>query len=233
LNSIRQTLFPCAYQLPPAGQFDPTNPAVTYIFGAPGPLTILPQTQVANLAACGATGGFYYDNNASPTQVILCPVLCATHQVTDLSAIKLVISCPTKYTAWNAPPQIYQGVCPPGTQVQWGLFGYDAIAQSNSNVVFTVQAATTQAGLAAAAAVPLAIARSTPTDTQVCPVPKIPAQIPVPTCAPIDLYTKLGGLPAARYDFLQLSMAFNPNTLQTVTPTVTDWQMTYSCVADQ
>ena len=233
LSSIRQNLFPCSYSLPAPGLFDPSNPVVTYIYGAPGPIMNVNEPQVANLAACGAAGGFYYDNNVNPTQVILCPLVCTAHQAALFSAIKVVISCPTKYAAWTAPPQIYQGTCPPGTQVQWGLFGYDAVAMSNSNVAFTVQAATTQAGLAAAPVIPLAIARSTPTDTQVCPVPKIPAQIPVPTCAPIDLYTKLGGLPVARYDFLQLNMTFTPNTLQTVTPTVIDWQMTYSCVADQ
>ncbi len=233
LNSIRQNMFPCSYTLPAPGLFDPSNPLLSRVYGAPGPITVAPQTQVANLAACGATGGFYYDNNANPTQVILCPLLCTAHRALLYSAIKLVISCPTKYTAWTAPPQIYQGTCPPGTQVQWGLFGYNATTLGNSNVVFSVKAATTQAGLAAAPSITLATAQATPTDTQVCPVPKIPAQIPAPTCAPIDLYTKLGGLPAARYDFLQLSMTFNPNTLLTITPTVTDWQMTYSCVADQ
>jgi hypothetical protein len=232
LNSIRQNLFPCTFPLPPAGQFDPSNPAVTYVSGAPGPIVVAPQTQVTNLLGCLPTGGFYYDNNLNPTQVILCPAVCTAHQNTLYSGIKLVISCPTKYMPWTAPPQIYQGVCPPGTLVQWSLFGYDATTLSTSNVVFSVQAAMTQAGLAGAPVVPLAVAQSTPTDTQVCPVPKIPAQIPAPTCAPIDLYAKLG-LTAARYSFLQLNMAFNPNALQTVTPTVSDWQMTYSCVADQ
>jgi hypothetical protein len=233
LNSIRQNVFPCSFALPAPGLFDPSNPLLTYIYGAPGPVTVAPQTQVLNAAACGSTGGFYYDDNVNPTQVIVCPTLCDAHRALLNSALKLVISCPTKYTAWDAPPQIYQGTCPPGTQVQWGLFGYDAKAMSNSNIVFSVQAATTKAGLAGAPVITLATAQSTPTDTQVCPVPKIPPQFPVPTCAPIDLYTKLGGLPVARYDFLQLGMAFTPNTLQTVTPTVTDWQMTYSCVADQ
>jgi hypothetical protein len=233
LNSIRQTLFPCTFPLPPPGQFDPTNPAVTYISGAPGPIVVAPQTQVANVLGCLPTGGFYYDNNVNPTQVILCPAVCTAHQNTLYSGIKLVISCPTKYTAWTAPPQVYQGVCPPGTQVQWAFFGYDASALSNSNIAFSVQVAPTLAGLATAVPVPVGIAQSTPIDTQVCPVPKIPAQVPTPTCGPIDLFQKLGGIPAARYDFLQLNMSFNPNTLQTVTPSMTDWQMTYSCVADQ
>ena len=99
---------------------------------------------------------------------------------------------------------------------------------------FKVQVAATKAGLATAPYIPLGSARSTPLpDTQVCPVPKIPAQVPTPTCPPIDLYKKLGGPPQARYNFLQLSMDFTPNTLQTVTPVVSDWQITYSCPADQ
>jgi hypothetical protein len=231
LNSIRQNLFPCSFALPAPGLFDPTNPYLAYISGMPPTAAV--QTQVANLAACPPTGGYYYDNNANPTQVLLCPNLCAIHRATLYSTIKLVISCPTTYQAWSAPPQVYQGTCPPGTQVQWGLFGYDASAPGNSNIVFKVQAATTQAGLVTAPLITLATARSTPTDTQVCPVPKIPAQMPPPTCAPIDLFAKLGGLPAARYDFLQLSMDFTPNSLLTATPTVSDWQITYSCPADQ
>lgn len=231
LNTIRQGVFPCSFALPPAGQFDPANPYLGYVSGLPPML--VPQTQVANAAACPPTGGYYYDNNLNPTQVVLCPNLCTTHLNTLNSAIKLVISCPTKYTAWSAPPQIYQGTCPPGTQVQWSLFGYDASALSDSSILFKVQAATTQAGLAAAPFITLGTAHSIPTDTQVCPVPKIPAQVPAPTCPPIDLFAALGGLPKARYDFLQLSMDFTPNTLSTVTPTVTDWQLTYSCPADQ
>jgi hypothetical protein len=93
LNSIRQNVFPCTYSLPAPGLFDPTNPSLTYVYGAPGPIMTTTQTQVANLAACGATGGFYYDNNANPTQIILCPVLCATHQATLYSMIQLNIGC--------------------------------------------------------------------------------------------------------------------------------------------
>lgn len=231
LNSIRLTTTKCSYPLPAPGLFDPTTAVLGFISGMPA--MNVPQTKVANLAACGGSPGWYYDDNLNPTQAVLCPALCTTFRATINTAIKLTLQCPTKYAPWSSAPQTYQGTCPPGTQVQWGLFGYDATALSDSSIDFTVQVAAKQADLAMAPVIPLGTARSTPTDTQVCPVPKIPAQMPVPTCAPIDLYTKLGGVPAARYDFLKLSMAFNPNTLQTVTPTIADWQLTYSCVADQ
>lgn len=32
--------------------------------------------KVANAAACGPAGGWYYDNDAAPTQVLLCPASC-------------------------------------------------------------------------------------------------------------------------------------------------------------
>lgn len=231
LNSIRGNIFPCSYDLPAPGLFDPANPFLAYVSGTPPAVAV--KTQVANAAACGASDGYYYDDNVNPTKVVLCPALCAAHRVTLYSAIKLVIACPTKYGPWSAPPQTYEATCPPGTQAQWGLFGYDAKALSDSHVDFKVQVAQTKAGLATAPLIPLGSAHSIPTDTQVCPVPKIPAQVPTPTCLPIDLYKALGGPPQARYNFLQLSMDFTPNTLQTVTPVVSDWQITYSCPADQ
>lgn len=231
LNSIRGNIFPCSYDLPAPGLFDPANPFLGYVSGSP-PMGV-EQTQVTGLAACGPTGGYYYDDNANPTKVVLCPGLCADHRSKVYSAIKVVIACPTKYGPWSAPPQIYEATCPPGSQVQWGLFGYDAQAASDSQVDFKVQVATTQADLATAPFVALGSARSVPTDTQACPVPQIPAPVPAPTCPPIDLYQKLGGPPQARYSFLQLSMDFTPNTLQTVTPVVSNWQITYSCPADQ
>ena len=231
LNTIRLTLPKCSYPLPEPGLYDPLTPVLGYISGIPA--MNVPQTKVANLAACGGGPGWYYDNNLNPTQAILCPALCTTFRGAINTAIKLTLKCPTKYAPWSSAPQTYQGTCPPGTQVQWSHFGYNASALSDSSIVFTAQVAAKQADLAMAPVIQIATARSTPTDTQVCPVPKIPAQMPVPTCAPIDLYAKLGGVPEARYDFLKLSMAFNPNTLQTVTPTIVDWQLTYSCVADQ
>ena len=231
LNSIRANIFPCSYDLPAPGLFDPNNPFLAYVSGTPP--TPATETQVANAAACGATDGYYYDNNANPTKVIICPNLCAKYRVTLYSAIKVVIACPTLYAPWSAPPQLYEATCPPGTQAQWGLFGYDAKAASDSHVDFKVQVAPTKAGLATAPYIALGSAHSTAPDTQVCPVPKIPAQVPAPTCLPIDLYKKLGGPPSARYNFLQLSMDFTPSTSMTVTPVVNDWQITYSCVADQ
>jgi hypothetical protein len=93
LNSIRQTLFPCTFPLPPTGAFDPSSPAVTYIHGAPGPVMSDSEPLVQNLAACLPTGGVYYDNNANPTQVIACPVVCLAHQTTLYSAIQLNIGC--------------------------------------------------------------------------------------------------------------------------------------------
>ena len=231
LASIRGNIFPCSYDLPAAGLFDPNNPFLAYIAGSPP--AVMNQTQVANAAGCAGGDGYYYDDNASPTKVLLCPTLCAKHRATLYSAIKVVIACPTIYSPWTAPPQVYEATCPPGTQAQWGFFGYDAKAASDSRVDFRVQVAPTKAGLATAPYIALGSAHSTAPDTQVCPVPKIPAQVPAPTCLPIDLYKGLGGPPSARYNFLQLTMDFKPSTSLTVAPVINDWQITYSCVADQ
>ncbi|MBK9262526.1 MAG: hypothetical protein IPM54_22315 [Polyangiaceae bacterium] len=57
---------------PPNGTIDPTLVNVALVSG--GQSTYLPG--VANAAACGAEGGWYYDDPANPQKVILCKTSC-------------------------------------------------------------------------------------------------------------------------------------------------------------
>ncbi|MND05283.1 hypothetical protein D3C83_259750 [compost metagenome] len=51
---------------------------------------------VANEAACGANGGWYYDNPADPVTIILCPDSCELAQASsDGSKIEVVLGCET------------------------------------------------------------------------------------------------------------------------------------------
>jgi hypothetical protein len=65
------------------------------------------------------------------------------------------------------------------------------------------------------------VAQATP-DTQVCPLAG-------PAPCPVDLYTALGGLPEARNRYLELQITIQPTSDTNQTPSVNNWQVTYSC----
>ncbi len=51
-------------------------------------------TNVGSVSGCGAgVGGWYYDNPANPTELILCPGICATAQTTNNPEIKVLLGC--------------------------------------------------------------------------------------------------------------------------------------------
>jgi hypothetical protein len=51
--------------------------------------------QVASQMDCGANGGWYYDNNADPTAIFLCPTTCTAVQTDANATIKISIGCAT------------------------------------------------------------------------------------------------------------------------------------------
>ena len=68
----------CELDIPPPseGTLDPGKVNVT-VNGMNGSTTVL---KVAGAAACDSAGGWYYDDDANPTQVILCPASCDAAQ---------------------------------------------------------------------------------------------------------------------------------------------------------
>jgi hypothetical protein len=78
---------------PPAGQtFDPNLVNVNYTpTGGAG----MPIYHVNTAADCGAQGGWYYDNNANPTKVLVCPSTCSTIQADPNGKIDIVFGCDT------------------------------------------------------------------------------------------------------------------------------------------
>jgi len=51
--------------------------------------------QVASASQCGADGGWYYDNPAAPTKVLLCPASCDLVTSVNQAAIEIVLGCQT------------------------------------------------------------------------------------------------------------------------------------------
>jgi hypothetical protein len=81
LNTIRGNALGCRYSIPvpTTGMPDYANVTVTYTPTTGGAQTI---PHVPDVASCPATGaGWYYDNNTTPTQIILC-----TNECTKVSA---------------------------------------------------------------------------------------------------------------------------------------------------
>ena len=44
---------------------------------------------------CTAAGGWYYDNPASPTKIILCPATCDEVKTFNEASIEIVLGCAT------------------------------------------------------------------------------------------------------------------------------------------
>jgi len=79
---------------PPAGQtLDPTKVNVRYLPGGTPPGQTIPN--VPDAASCGAGGGWYYDNNASPTTITLCPSSCTAVQNDATASLQVEFGCGT------------------------------------------------------------------------------------------------------------------------------------------
>ncbi|MBI3205989.1 MAG: VWA domain-containing protein [Myxococcales bacterium] len=207
----------CASDLPSTSLFDIGNVTVKYTPSS-GPAVNLPKR--ADLAACNGNvnAGWYYDNNAAPTKLLLCPKSCITAQNDAGSKIDIALGCPT-----GAGPVTvtldHQGQCPPGSKPVWNFFSYDTTTPNTSTVTFRVRTADTQAGLSSAGWHNLAVAQSVPTDTQVCPLTG-------PAPCPIDAFAALG-FPDQKRAWAQLEMALVPGGGGI--PTVNTFNLTYSC----
>jgi hypothetical protein len=86
----------CSLAMPAAPEGKTIDPAlvnVKYLSGGVGPGETLPQ--VATAADCTAAGGWYYDDNAAPTLITLCPDTCAAVQLDAEANVKVDLGCTT------------------------------------------------------------------------------------------------------------------------------------------
>lgn len=84
-----------ALPLPPGGQqLDPSKVNVSVV---PASGTASALGKVTDASACGTAGGWYYDDDSSPTQVILCPSTCATAQsaLSSGGRVSIAFGCAT------------------------------------------------------------------------------------------------------------------------------------------
>ena len=95
---IQGSQIPCVYDIPPPmgnDEIDYTKVNVAY---APDPNT--PPTDIFNVpggaADCDASGGWYYDNPANPTQILLCDATCNVVQASSTGKVTVKFGCATK-----------------------------------------------------------------------------------------------------------------------------------------
>ena len=82
-----------ALPAPPAGEtIDPNKAAVIYESAAAPGLTL---PRVSTSADCDAAGGWYFDDNANPTKILLCPATCSTVQNDPGAKVRVELGCST------------------------------------------------------------------------------------------------------------------------------------------
>jgi hypothetical protein len=93
LNAIQQTAIGCQYNVPStdAGLIDWDKVIVQYTPGTGGSPQDL--TRVDSGAQCGASGGWYYDNNNTPTTIQLCPNTCTSITTDSKAKIGISLGC--------------------------------------------------------------------------------------------------------------------------------------------
>lgn len=76
------------------GTVDPAKVNVKYQMGGVAPGVTLSQVQTS--ADCGSGGGWYYDDNTTPTKITLCPTTCTDIQADPAANVKIELGCSTQ-----------------------------------------------------------------------------------------------------------------------------------------
>lgn len=92
LKAIQQQAVGCSMTIPKPSQGAPDWNQVKVEYSPGGTPPPVPVPKVSSAAQC-AGDGWYYDNNASPTQVNLCPTMCTKVQGDPLAKIDLLLGC--------------------------------------------------------------------------------------------------------------------------------------------
>jgi hypothetical protein len=94
MAEIRTEALGCDFEIPepPNGkELVPDEVNFTYTpKGVGAPKTVL---RADDLADCGNQPGWYYDSNASPTKIILCPASCSTVQADINAVVNVLFGC--------------------------------------------------------------------------------------------------------------------------------------------
>jgi hypothetical protein len=89
------TLLPCVYDIPEPPDGETLEPSeVNLVFTSSGGAEeTVPN--VIDATGCGPTGGWYYDNPTTPSQIILCPSTCTMFQSDPGGRVDVAFGCET------------------------------------------------------------------------------------------------------------------------------------------
>ncbi|MEO8551657.1 MAG: hypothetical protein ABI678_16890 [Kofleriaceae bacterium] len=93
MNAIRHAALGCQYLIPTPTSGSPNFDEVNVVYQ---PMGMNAQTfpKVPDEASCPASGnGWYYDNPASPTQIILCPASCTLVEGDETGEVDVTLGC--------------------------------------------------------------------------------------------------------------------------------------------
>jgi hypothetical protein len=94
---IREQALGCEYVIPEQKQseadFDPKKVNVHYASGDSEQVEL---AQAKDEADCADSEGWYYDDPATPSKIILCPVSCTAVDSDHAAKVSLTFGCPTK-----------------------------------------------------------------------------------------------------------------------------------------
>jgi len=95
LTAIQGDVLPCQYAVPSPDKGNTLDFGKVNVRFTPGSGTGQMEFQkVANAAACtGAKNLWYYDNEAAPTQILLCPDACTMVTSDGMAKVDIVLDC--------------------------------------------------------------------------------------------------------------------------------------------
>jgi hypothetical protein len=94
IAEIRRQALGCDFEIPPPPngmQLDPDEVNFSYTPKGVGSSKLLPRAK--DLADCDGQAGWYYDSDAAPTKMILCPASCASVQADSNAKVEVLFGC--------------------------------------------------------------------------------------------------------------------------------------------
>ena len=94
IAEIRTVGLGCDYAIPPPPnnmQLDFNKVNFTYTPSSTGQPSLLPRAK--DLADCGGQPGWYYDNDANPSEIVLCPASCSVVEDDNQAKVSVLFGC--------------------------------------------------------------------------------------------------------------------------------------------
>lgn len=212
LTAISGSSASCSLPFNATEHSDPESAVVTYTSGTSGSTL----ARHADVSSCG--DGWYFDDNANPGEVILCPSTCETVQADSAASVKVDVPCAEELEA-ALFSQVYRASCGDAQYPLWQFLTYDTTIADGGQVEFRVRSADTEPELASAAWLDARVATQSEPDCR--------PGTGISGC-PVDLVDLLGG--DASDPFLELGITVVPGA---ETPSADRWQITFTCPFNQ